>query len=100
MSFTETSQVVSREWKELSDAKKNTYIRTAEKEQEKHRVLKANWEAKEPAHHAPDVRGGARTKTRPGVESNPKAVPIHPETRLGAETAPSPPCTLHHHPRV
>lgn len=46
MSFTETSQVVSREWKELSDAKKNTYIRTAEKEQEKHRVLKANWEAK------------------------------------------------------
>lgn len=46
LSFTETSQVVSREWKELTDAKKNAYIRTADKEQEKHRVAKANWEAK------------------------------------------------------
>lgn len=46
LSFTDVSRVVSSQWKELPDGKKNAYIRTAEKEQEKHRVAKANWEAK------------------------------------------------------
>ena len=80
MSFTETSQVVSREWKELSDAKKNTYIRTAEKEQEKHRVLKANWEAKNLL-TMPPTYAEAPGQNPSRRESNPKAVPIHPETR-------------------
>jgi len=46
LSFTELSKVVSQEWKQLSDAKRNQYQRTAEKEQEKHKIAKANWEAK------------------------------------------------------
>ena len=46
LSFTDVSRVVSSEWKELPDGRKNAYIRTAEKEQEKHRVAKANCEAK------------------------------------------------------
>lgn len=46
LSFTEVSRVVSAEWKELPEGKKNGYIRTAEKEQEKHRIAKASWEAK------------------------------------------------------
>eukprot|EP00740_Mantoniella_antarctica_P026562 CAMPEP_0198706090 /NCGR_PEP_ID=MMETSP1468-20131203/390783_1 /TAXON_ID=1461545 /ORGANISM="Mantoniella sp, Strain CCMP1436" /LENGTH=441 /DNA_ID=CAMNT_0044465013 /DNA_START=1270 /DNA_END=2595 /DNA_ORIENTATION=- len=47
LSFTATSQMVSKEWKELAEAKKVQYQRTAEKEQEKHRVAKAQWEAKQ-----------------------------------------------------
>jgi len=46
LTFTELSKVVSKEWKELPDGKKNQYQRTAEKEQEKHKIAKANWEAK------------------------------------------------------
>ena len=46
LTFTEVSRVVSAEWKELPEGKKNAYIRTAEKEQEKHRQAKASWEAK------------------------------------------------------
>lgn len=53
LNFTETSRLVSKEWKELADSKKNQYMRTAEKEQEKHRVAKANWEAKQA------LKGGA-----------------------------------------
>ena len=41
------SRLVSKEWKELSDSKKAQYQRIAEKEQEKHRVAKQNWEAKQ-----------------------------------------------------
>ena len=40
------TEVVSKEWKDLPDNKKNQYQRTAEKEQEKHKQAKANWEAK------------------------------------------------------
>jgi len=58
LSFTETSRVVSKEWKELSDAKKNQYVRTAEKEQEKHRIAKATWEAKNLAAGAGVLGGG------------------------------------------
>ena len=47
LSFTATSQMVSKEWKELAETKKVQYQRTAEKEQEKHRVAKAQWEAKQ-----------------------------------------------------
>lgn len=47
LNFTELSRLVSQEWKELPDAKKNPYKRIADKEQEKHRVAKVNWEAKQ-----------------------------------------------------
>ena len=48
LGFTEVSKVVSSEWKELPENKKQQYVRNAEKEQERHRVLKAQWEAKHP----------------------------------------------------
>ena len=48
LGFTDVSKVVSSEWKELPENKKQQYVRNAEKEQEKHRVLKAQWEAKHP----------------------------------------------------
>ena len=40
--------MVSSEWKELPENKKQQYVRNAEKEQERHKVLKAQWEAKHP----------------------------------------------------
>ncbi len=48
LGFTEVSKVVSSEWKELPENKKQQYVRNAEKEQERHKVLKAQWEAKHP----------------------------------------------------
>ena len=48
LGFTDVSKVVSQEWKELSEMKKNAYVKTAEKEQAKHREAKAQWEAKHP----------------------------------------------------
>jgi hypothetical protein len=42
----QVSQVVSAEWKDLPEAKVNGYKRNAEKEQDKHRLAKASWEAK------------------------------------------------------
>ena len=38
--------MVSAEWKDLPEAKVNGYKRNAEKEQDKHRLAKASWEAK------------------------------------------------------
>lgn len=57
LNFTDMSRLVSKEWKDLSDAKKKQYQRVAEKEQEKHRVAKANWEAKQSLGVSLDLSG-------------------------------------------
>lgn len=49
LNFTDMSKKVSEEWKALPDNKKGTYQRQAVKEQEKHRMAKASWDAKQAA---------------------------------------------------
>ena len=65
MDFTDTSRWVSREWKELPDNKRNAYMRPAEKEQDKHRMAKASWEAKNTI--TPAMNMGGMGGVHPGV---------------------------------